>query len=192
VPGPCDAPPITDVRSWDLASRFRTRIVYAAPASDRSFDGGTFVPRIRSCCSDDFGAVVRLLRQHWPEEEFREGPLRGAFERGLASPRQRYLCAELESRVVGFASLTLKSSLRHEGAIGHVDELIVDPDHRCRGIATLLMQRIEELALAVGCTRLELDAAFHRKEAHAFFEQRRFARRALLFSKPLGEVRFGA
>ena len=146
------------------------------------------MPRIRSCCSDDFSAVVELLRQHWPDEEFRDALLRGAFERGLASPRQRYLCAELDSRVVGFASLTLKASLRHEGAIGHVDELMVDRDHRCRGIATLLMQRIEELALAVGCTRLELDSAFHRKEVHAFYEQRQFARRALLFSKPLRET----
>jgi len=161
-------------------------------ASDAVLSGGTFVPRIRSCCSDDFGAVVRLLRQHWPDEEFRDAPLRGAFERGLASPRQRFLCAELDSHVVGFASLTLKSSLRHEGAIGHVDELMVDPDHRCRGIATLLMQRIEEVALAVGCTQLELDAAFHRKETHAFYEQRQFARRALLFSKPLREARLGA
>jgi GNAT superfamily N-acetyltransferase len=132
--------------------------------------------------------VLRLLRQHWPDEEFRDAQLRGAFERGLASPRQRYLCAELDSRVVGFASLTMNSSLRHEGAIGHVDDLMVDREHRCHGIATLLMQRIEELALAVGCTRLELDSAFHRKEVHAFYEQRQFARRALLFSKPLRDA----
>jgi len=131
--------------------------------------------------------VLDLLRQHWPDELFRDGHLRAVFERGLASPRQRYVCADVESRVVGFASLTLKSSLRQGGAIGHVDELVVDRDHRCRGIATLLMQRIEELALAAGCTRLELDDAFHRKEAHAFYEERRFERRALVFSKALRE-----
>jgi glucosamine-phosphate N-acetyltransferase len=39
--------------------------------------------------------------------------------------------------------------------------------------------------VAVGCKQFELDSAFHRKEAHAFYEQRRFERRALLFSKPL-------
>ena len=48
-----------------------------------------------------------------------------------------------------------------------------------------MMQRIEELAAGVGCRRLELDSAFHFKEAHAFYEQRRFERRALLFSKAL-------
>jgi len=143
------------------------------------------VPSIRGCCSEDFTGIVELLRQHWPDEEVRETSLRGVFERGLASPRQRYICAELDSRVVGFGSLTLKNSLRQEGTVGHVDELVVDRDHRCRGIATLLMQRIEELAVGVGCGRLELDSAFHFKEAHAFYEQRRFERRALLFSKAL-------
>ena len=127
------------------------------------------MPSIRGCCSEDFTGIVELLRQHWPDEEVRETSLRGVFERGLASPRQRYICAELDSRVVGFGSLTLKNSLRQEGTVGHVDELVVDRDHRCRGIATLLMQRI----------------AFHFKDAHAFYEQRRFERRALLFSKAL-------
>ena len=140
---------------------------------------------IRSCSSGDFPAVLDLLRQHWPNEVFNEATLRAVFGRGLLSPRQRYVCAEVQSRVVGFASLTLKTSLRQEGTIGHLDELAVDRNHRCHGIATLLVQRIEELALAVGCRHLELDSAFHRKEVHAFYEQRQFERRALLFSKAL-------
>jgi GNAT superfamily N-acetyltransferase len=143
--------------------------------------------KIRICRSDDFVGVAELLKQQqWPSEGCGDAPVRGDFERGLASPRQRFLCAEIDSRVVAFASLTLKSSLR-EGSVGYVDELVVDREHRCRGIATLLMQRIEEIALAAGCSRLELDAAFHRKETHAFYEQHRFERRALLFSKPLRE-----
>jgi len=149
------------------------------------------MPKIRSCCSNDFRGVVELLRQHWPDDVLPDGPLRGVFERALVAPRQRYLCAELDSRVVGFGSLTVKHSLRQEGAIGYVDELVVDRNHRCRGIATLLMQRIEELAVAAGCSHLQLDAAFHRKETHAFYEQRRFERRALLFSKALREAHRG-
>ena len=140
---------------------------------------------IRSCRLEDFPAVLELLRQHWPNEVFNESTLRGVFQRGLLSPRQRYVCAEIDARVVGFASLTLKTSLRQEGTIGHLDELVVDRNHRCHGIATLLVQRVEELALAVGCRHLELDSAFHRKEVHAFYEQRQFERRALLFSKAL-------
>ena len=142
--------------------------------------------KIRICRSDDFSGVVELLKQQWPSGSDGERLARDHFDRALASPRQRFLCAEIESRLVAFASLTLKSSLR-EGAVGCVDELVVDRDHRCRGIATQLMQRIEEVAVAAGCSRLEMDAAFHRKETHAFYEQHRFERRALLFSKPLRE-----
>ncbi len=147
---------------------------------------------IRSCRLQDFGAVAELLRQQWPEEGSLEAPSRDVFERALASPRQRLVCTEVDSRLVAFASLTVKNTLRQPGGVGYVDELLVDRDHRCRGIATLLMQRIEEVALAAGCTQLELDAAFHRKEAHAFYEQHKFERRALLFSKALGEAgRYG-
>lgn len=126
-----------------------------------------------------------LFRQDWPRAEVREVALRDAFERGLASPRQRYLCAEIGARVVGFGSLTLNHSLRETGPIGRLDELVVDRDHRCQGIATLLLQAIEGLAVDVGCSRLELDSAFHRKDEHAFYEQRRYERSALLFSKQL-------
>jgi len=144
------------------------------------------VPDIRRCCAEDFPAIVHLFRQHWPGTEVQEEAFRDAFERGLASPRQRYLCAEMDSRIVGFGSLTLRNSLRQEGPVGHVDELIVDRDYRCRGVSTVLMQRIEELAIKIGCSRLELDCDFHHKDAHAFYQQRRFERRALLFSKQLG------
>jgi GNAT superfamily N-acetyltransferase len=143
------------------------------------------VPGIRRCGRGDFPAVADLLRQQWPHAGVHEVALRDAYERGLASPRQRYLCAELDSRVVGFGSLTLTSSLRQDGPVGRLDELVVDREYGCRGIDTSLMRAIEELAAGVGCTRLELDCDFHRKDEHAFFEQRQFERRALLFSKRL-------
>jgi len=142
------------------------------------------LPHIRRCSRADLPAVVDLFRQHWSGIEVREPHLRDAYERGLASPRQRYVCAEIDSRVVGFGALTLNHSLQY-GALGRVDELVVDRDYGCRGIATRLMQTIEELAAAAGCTRLELDCAFHRKDEHSFYEQRHFERRALLFSKQL-------
>ena len=144
------------------------------------------VPSIRRCARGDLPAVVDLFRQDWPCAEAPEARFRDRFERGLASPRQRYLCAEVDSRVVGFGSLTLNHSLRQAGPVGRLDDLVVDRDYRCRGVATLLVQAIEEIAVGAGCSRLDLDCAFHRKDEHAFFEQRRYERRALLFSKTLG------
>ncbi|HYV67316.1 MAG TPA: GNAT family N-acetyltransferase [Myxococcales bacterium] len=143
------------------------------------------LPTIRRCSRGDLPAVVDLFRQDWPGAEAQEAPLYDAFERGLASPRQRYLCAEVDSRVVGFGSLTLNHSLRQGGPVGRLEDLVVDRNYRCQGIATRLLQAIEAIAIGAGCSRLDLDCAFHRKEEHAFFEQRRYERKALLFSKQL-------
>ena len=145
------------------------------------------MPHIRRCSRGDLPAVADLFRQHWPRGEARESRLHDAFERGLASPRQRYVCAELDSRVVGFAALTLNHSLRHGGPVGRLDELVVDRNHSFHGIATLIIHSVEELAASVGCSRLELDSAFHRKDEHAFYEQRKYERRALVFSKELSD-----
>jgi GNAT superfamily N-acetyltransferase len=89
------------------------------------------------------------------------------------------------SAKIGFGSLTLKNNLWQEGYVGHVDELVVDSTHRSRGVGTLLLNQIIELARRKGCRRVELDSAFHRKEAHMFYEQHGFENRAFLFSRVL-------
>src|SRR5207245_10369066 len=96
-----------DLAEWDLLLPHLVRAL-----------GGSRVATIRSCGSEDFPAVLDLLRQHWPNEVFDEATLRGVFGRGLLSPRQRYVCAELRSRVVGFAALPLKTGLTQDGTLG--------------------------------------------------------------------------
>jgi len=94
-------------------------------------------------------------------------------------------CAVEGDRVIGFCSLTLKSNLWQAGYLGHIDELIVDEQHRGRGIGRSLLNAIIEAAVKNGCSRIELDSAFHRKDAHKFYETQGFENRAYLFSKVL-------
>ncbi|NYT14192.1 MAG: GNAT family N-acetyltransferase, partial [Candidatus Methanofastidiosa archaeon] len=86
---------------------------------------------------------------------------------------------------VGFISLSIKNSMWQEGNIGHVDELIVDKDFRKMGVGLLLLKSITIIAKDNDCKLLELDSAFHRKEAHIFYEKHGFGNRAFLFSKSL-------
>jgi GNAT superfamily N-acetyltransferase len=69
--------------------------------------------------------------------------------------------------------------------LGHVDELVVDSNHRGRGIGTQLLKHLVTYAQQKGCRRVELDSAFHRLEAHKFYKQQGFEDRALLFSRVL-------
>lgn len=87
--------------------------------------------------------------------------------------------------IVGFVSLAIKNNLWMEGNLGHVDELIVDKNYRGKGIGTLLLNRIIDLAKEQRCKRVEVDSAFLRKDAHEFYESFGFEKRAFLFSKKL-------
>lgn len=141
--------------------------------------------QIRPCRSEDFDEVFDLLRQLWPEQTLDADALRVVYDRALASNLQTYICATDGERIVGFGSLTMKNNLWQAGYLGHVDELIVDKEHRGRGVGTQLLEHIIALAKQQGCSRVELDTAFKRTEAHQFYEQHGFQKRGFLFSKVL-------
>jgi len=140
---------------------------------------------IRSCCAEDFDDVARLLRQLWPDKPTDLPSLRSVFERALVSDSQRYICAVEDGKLIGFGSLTIKNNLWQEGYICHVDELVVDNTYRHHGIGTRILHHLMIIAKEKGCRRIELDSAFHRKEAHRFYERLGFENRAFLFSKIL-------
>lgn len=127
--------------------------------------------------------MLGLLRQLWPDKPLNPASLRTVFDRALVSEAQTYLCAADGERVVGFGSLTLKNNLWQEGYLAHIDELVVDGAYRGKGIGTQLLERLIALAREKDCRRVELDSAFHRKEAHGFYRQQGFADRGVIFSK---------
>lgn len=140
---------------------------------------------IRECTGEDFEEIVRLLRQLWPSKKLDPSNLRAAFERGLRSDTQKYLCARNGDGIVGFCSLTLKNSLWQEGYLAHIDELVIDERRRGLGIGLSLLHRLIETAGELGCSRIELDSAFERTDAHRFYEREGFENRAFLFSRSL-------
>lgn len=139
----------------------------------------------RHCRPEDFSQIVELLRQLWPEKHLDTAALRIVFERALASELQVYLCVTRGQRIVGFGSLSLKNNLWQEGYLGHVDELIVDREVRGSGIGTRLLEDLVAAARQRHCRVVELDSAFHREQAHEFYQRHGFQSRALLFSKAL-------
>lgn len=140
---------------------------------------------IRPCRPEDFESVVALLHQLWPDKPLDAPALRRIYDRALTSDRQIYLCVVCDQQVAGFGSLTIKSNLWSESFVAFVDEMVVDAVHRGRGIGTLLLDQLTAWARERGCNRIELDSAFHRKEAHAFYEKRGFQSRAWLYTKLL-------
>jgi glucosamine-phosphate N-acetyltransferase len=145
----------------------------------------TTLIQIRECKAEDFDSIVTLLDQLWPGKPLDPASLKRVYDRSLASDKQVYLCAVCDQRVVGFGSLTIKSNLWNEAFVGYVDEMVVDGAHQGRGIGTQILDHLVSLARERGCNRIELDSAFHRKDAHVFYERRGFQSRAFLYSKLL-------
>ena len=146
---------------------------------------GFAMMEIRECRRADFEQILTLLHQLWPKKSLDRERLRRAYNRRLRSRDQFHVCATIDSEVIGFCSLTVKSSLSQQGYLGSVDELVVDEQHRGRGVGTILLHRITTIAMKNGCQGIELDSDLHRKDAHSFYEKHGFTKRAHLYAKEL-------
>jgi N-acetylglutamate synthase-like GNAT family acetyltransferase len=101
---------------------------------------------IRKTHQEDFADVLLLLEQLWPNQVLEAESLRRVFVKALASDAQVYLSACDSSRVIGFASLTVKNNLWQAGNLGHVDELVVDSTRRGHGVGSHLLGSISDEA----------------------------------------------
>jgi GNAT superfamily N-acetyltransferase len=140
---------------------------------------------IRDVSGRDFDQVFGLLKQLWSYKELDYEDMKKMFDHNLQSADHFYIVALYGPQVVGFCSLTVKNNLWVQGFLGNIDEMIVEESYRGQGIGKKLMKRITEIAIEKNCRRLELESSFHRGEAHQFYEELGFEKRAYLFSKEL-------
>ncbi len=140
---------------------------------------------IRPATLPDFEAVYPLFGQLWPGKPLDRDALRAVFARAAASDTDALLCLEAEGRVVGFCAYAIVNNLWQEGQISYVYGLVVDEGCRGQGFGAQLMSAVIEQSRERGLKRVELDSAFHREGAHAFYQRLGFEKRAYLFSYPL-------
>ena len=136
---------------------------------------------IRDARIDDVPALTRLLDQlgYATDEE----AVSRRLERLAASDADRLFVAEEGGAVVAVAGIHVSRSIEYDRDAAKVSALVVDEEHRRRGIGEALMARIEEEARARGCVLLFLTTAERRKDAHEFYRRvgleetgRRFAK----------------
>ena len=107
---------------------------------------GTAVGVIRPMRTEDLPAVLALEQAHqplpWSEKVFGDE---------MSADGRVYLVAEAGGTVVGFAGAMIV------GDEGHVTNLLVDPDHRGRGIATDLVVSLIRSSVELGARHLTLE-----------------------------------
>jgi GNAT superfamily N-acetyltransferase len=139
--------------------------------------------QIRPVVNGDIDSILPLIQQLWPKKKIHLHQIQSLIQQQLLSRNHHLVVAEQQNRVVGFGSLSRKINLWTEGMLGHIDELVVDDREQQRGIGTIILNYIIERGLQLGCRRIELDSAYHRKQAHQFYQRKGFVNRAILFSK---------
>jgi ribosomal protein S18 acetylase RimI-like enzyme len=140
---------------------------------------------IRRLTIEDLDGLIKLLEQLWIGKSIDASAVKKVIEKGLGNNCQIYVCATDDRKLIGYCSLSIKNSLWMLANLGNVDELVVDGEYRNRGIGKMLMNEIERIAKNHDCKRLELDSAFHRTKAHAFYGKLGFEKRAYLFTKEI-------
>ena len=126
--------------------------------------------KIGRLTATDLEALAGLYRQFWGED-FSLEKMRATFERLDADPDYLLLGAKLDGRLVG----SLMGVVCHE-LYGDcrpflvAEDVIVDQDHRRRGIGAAMMRELERWAVERGCGYMLFVTETTRTDAHRFYE----------------------
>lgn len=129
---------------------------------------------VRRATENDIPAVISLyheLEGAYPLEEAGEAPdCRRLWQETMADARQQILVAEVNGWAVGTATLVIVPNLGHHGsAWAAVENVVVEPGYRKKGVGTELMKEAYRIARSHGCYKLVLTSNLARGEAHSFY-----------------------
>ena len=91
----------------------------------------------------------------------------------LGDPNRTLLVAEDRGEfAVGTADVLVVPNLTHDGAPwALVENVVVDPQWRRRGVGRALLRHAVRVADDAGCYKLQLTSSNHRDGAHRFYER---------------------
>ncbi len=96
----------------------------------------------------------------------------------------RMRLAVTDDAVAGIAIFRIYENTS-QGRKLYVDDLIVDAEHRSRGVGHALLTHLEHEARRAGCAVLDLDSGTHRERAHRFYFRAGYTIRTFGFTKTL-------
>lgn len=129
---------------------------------------------IREASQDDLPAMSELLHQLFAiEKDFT--PDYTCQHRGLELLMQydtaQLFVAEIDGQIVGMCSVQIHISTVLGTNVGLVEDVVVDVDHRGKGVGSALMQTLEHWAERQGLGRLQLQADKDNGPALCFYRQ---------------------
>ena len=124
---------------------------------------------IREAGAGDLDAVAEILSLlHDPSTAVRDPEL---WQRMISTPGRAILVAEMGGKAVATCDLTVVPNLTHEGKPwAMLENLMVAPGGRRRGVGRALMREVERRAREAGCYKLQLVSGARRSQAPLFYK----------------------
>lgn len=144
--------------------------------------------RIRRAEPQDEAVIAALMEQLETAGHSVVAPeLKARFLQMLLMNHCALWVAEMDDRVVGLVSASLRPTLYHSGPSVLIDELIVDARVRRQGVGQALVEAVVAWAVAQGASEVEVSTEKENRAAQAFYRQCGFASEALLLELELDE-----
>lgn len=89
----------------------------------------------------------------------------------LASKRAEIFVAEINGEVVGMCTMQIMISTAKGREVCQVEDVVVDVEHRGKGIGSSLLRRVEEWAFTHGLGRIQLNADRDNHPALGFYRR---------------------
>jgi GNAT superfamily N-acetyltransferase len=133
-------------------------------------------PRVRAATESDLDAMTRLIERLFtvePDFSFDPGQARRGLGLLLAKQEAAALwVAEQGGQVIAMCTAQIVISTAEGGPVAWVEDVVVRPDRRGRGIGRLLLDAVTTWAIRRGLTRLQLLADGENAAALGFYRQR--------------------
>lgn len=136
---------------------------------------------IRAATIEDSDALFELANQLHESVSVARDDFQLALTESLQRRDSLCLVVVVKSEVVGYVSGYIHPVLIQGGNTAYVDELVIRPDTRSKGLGTALMSHFEKLAIERNCRLVGLATG----GARVFYEQLGYKSRAGYYKKAL-------
>jgi GNAT superfamily N-acetyltransferase len=138
---------------------------------------------IRPARREDLAAILALYADLETDGQVLDLPAaESIFARMQQYPNYTVYVAVAEGQIVGTFELLIMDNLAHMGSpSGIVEDVVVHPAWRGRGIGKQMMHFAMEQCRQAGCYKLALSSNLKREAAHSFYEAMGFQKHGYSF-----------
>lgn len=136
---------------------------------------------VRLARDSDAESIESLIQQWWRTDRRRE---RVQLVRAiLQKDGHAIMVAELDGKIIGILHLVVHPDLMFADQYAHVVFLLVDTDHRRKGVASKLLQKAMERAKQEGAAEIHVDTM--EQPAEQLFRKLGFDNDGIMLARPL-------